>query len=392
MKNDLPKSWILSTIEDSIEILDNQRKPVNAIERAKRVGNIPYYGATGLAGYIDDFLFDDELVLLGEDGAPFFDKSKDVAFIINGKTWVNNHAHVLRAQNITTNSFLLYYLNQFNYNGFVGGTTRLKLTQTDLKKIPFPIPPLPEQNRIVAKLDSLFSSIDTINDKIQKIVNLNEKYFESVFYNNSGLESLEKFLIESKDRVGKDWDKYRKIGVSAKKGIIDLDIGTKTSFENYKVVQSGDFIYNTMRVNIGSIAIYEDEAPAITSPDYVVFRVENISKFLLLNYLKSEIGRKNISSLTIGSVRSRLYFKSLIQLTFPAISNDKHDSAESILKWFNSNIRKLRFMQDVTLNNLKKTILDKAFKGELVPQLPTDGDAKDLLKEILKLKSEVKKK
>src|SRR5690606_35977336 len=153
---------------------------VSATERAKRPGNIPYYGATGLAGYIDDYLFDEELVLIGEDGAPFFDKRKNVAFIITGKSWVNNHAHVLKAKNNTVNKFKLHYLNQFDYTGFVGGTTRLKLTQGDLKKIPFPLPPLPEQERIVAKLDKLFAQHEKIKKALDRIPQLLKTFRQQV--------------------------------------------------------------------------------------------------------------------------------------------------------------------------------------------------------------------
>src|ERR1022692_2815118 len=89
-------AWESAPLRDCVDVLDHLRVPVNADERSKRPGKIPYYGATGQVGWIDDYLFDEELLLLGEDGAPFFDKSKPIAYLMNGKTWVNNHAHVLR--------------------------------------------------------------------------------------------------------------------------------------------------------------------------------------------------------------------------------------------------------------------------------------------------------
>jgi len=93
----LPQGWTTTTLENCVEILDGKRIPVNSKDRKKRVGKIPYYGATGRTGWINDYLFDEELVLLGEDGAPFLDNFKNKAYIINGKSWVNNHAHVLKA-------------------------------------------------------------------------------------------------------------------------------------------------------------------------------------------------------------------------------------------------------------------------------------------------------
>ena len=94
--NELPDGWVETNLETCVEILDSKRIPINSRERQQRLGNIPYYGATGQVGTIDDYLFDEELVLLGEDGAPFFDSFKNKAYLINDKSWVNNHAHVLK--------------------------------------------------------------------------------------------------------------------------------------------------------------------------------------------------------------------------------------------------------------------------------------------------------
>ena len=94
------------------------------------------YGATGQVGWIDDYLTDEQLVLLGEDGAPFLDLYKDKAYMIEGKAWVNNHAHILRSfWGRNGNELLVHYLNQFNFNGYVNGTTRLKLTQASMNVI-----------------------------------------------------------------------------------------------------------------------------------------------------------------------------------------------------------------------------------------------------------------
>jgi len=86
----VPKGWTTSSVGDVFEILDSLRKPINADDRATRRGDVPYYGATGQAGWIDEFLFDEELILLGEDGAPFLDSNKPKAYVIRGKSWVNN--------------------------------------------------------------------------------------------------------------------------------------------------------------------------------------------------------------------------------------------------------------------------------------------------------------
>jgi type I restriction enzyme S subunit len=160
----MKEDWIECSLDEVCEVLDNLRKPINSNERNERIKGkdkselYPYYGATGQVGYIDDYLTDGEYVLLGEDAAPFLDFTKDVAYKITGKTWVNNHAHILKSH--FNDDFLLHFLNQFQYRDYVTGTTRLKLTQGALKRMPFKLAPLPIQRAIVSKIEALFSDLD----------------------------------------------------------------------------------------------------------------------------------------------------------------------------------------------------------------------------------------
>ena len=164
MNEQLAKGWLITSVGEVCSIHDSKRVPLNSSERNRRIQGkskeelFPYYGATGEAGKIDDYRFDGEYVLLGEDAAPFLEPHKGVAYLVNGKFWVNNHAHILRLS--SSNKFLCYCLTQTDYKPYVTGTTRLKLNQGRLKDIPFPLPPLNEQRRIVAKIEELFSEID----------------------------------------------------------------------------------------------------------------------------------------------------------------------------------------------------------------------------------------
>ena len=166
------ENWRYVPFCDAVEICDTLRKPINSKERAARITGktqeelYPYYGATGQVGYIDGYLTDGEYVLLGEDGAPFLDMYAKKAYIISGKSWVNNHAHVLRSK--SNNKFLCYFLNYFNYKGYVSGTTRLKLTQAQMKRIMVPVPSEDEQKRVVAKIEELFSELDNGVETLQK--------------------------------------------------------------------------------------------------------------------------------------------------------------------------------------------------------------------------------
>ncbi len=161
MTTNLPAGWVLTTLENIVEIFDSKRVPVKKSERDKRPGDVPYYGATGQAGWIDKPIFDEELLLLGEDGVPFLDPFKSKAYIIDGPAWVNNHAHVLRAiTELTTNRFLKHQLDWMPYEGRVTGTTRLKLTQRVMRQLPILLPGVGEQTRIVAAIEEHFSRLN----------------------------------------------------------------------------------------------------------------------------------------------------------------------------------------------------------------------------------------
>ncbi len=162
----LPEGWAVCCLENVAKVLDNLRKPINSNERNSRIANkhenelFPYYGATGQVGFIDDYLVDGTFLLLGEDGAPFLDKYAIKSYPIKGKCWVNNHAHILDPQ--CDFDYLMYYLNHVDYKDYVNGSTRLKLTQSDMRSIIILLPPLTEQKRISVKVKYLFRLLDSI--------------------------------------------------------------------------------------------------------------------------------------------------------------------------------------------------------------------------------------
>jgi len=110
---------------------------VSAEERAGRAGTYPYYGASGIVDWIDDWLFDEEIVLLGEDGAQLGDPAYPIAQVVRGKVWINNHAHVLRPVHVDA-EFLSFHLNTCDRVAFTSGGTREKITQADMNRIPVP--------------------------------------------------------------------------------------------------------------------------------------------------------------------------------------------------------------------------------------------------------------
>jgi len=225
-----------------------------------------------------------------------------------------------------------------------------------------PIAPIEHQNVVAETLSTVLNKVADVEDKLMKIESLENKAFESFIFNDKELHPeipLQTFCEQRDEKIGKNWRNKRLIGVSKETGITDLRITKAKTYEKYKIVKSGDFIYNPMRVNIGSVAIYEGDEIALTSPDYVVFQVNNnLSKMLLLKFLKSDWGLKQINNNTRGSVRSRLYFSYLGKITIPYSGDRNQQKAEKILNGF-STMRQ----QTLILKNDLNTIISQTFEN-----------------------------
>ena len=143
------------SLEDCCEILDSMRVPITASKREE--GKYPYYGANGVQDYVSEYLFDDELVLLAEDGGNFGSKDKPIAYRVSGKCWVNNHAHVLKPNKNINVDYLCYSLMFYNVSGMVNGATRKKLTQAAMRKMQIPLREMEEQLQIVQQLNSIIT-------------------------------------------------------------------------------------------------------------------------------------------------------------------------------------------------------------------------------------------
>lgn len=175
--------WQTKTLGSLCDILDSRRKPITKCNR--KAGPYPYYGATGILDYVDGYLFDEPLILVGEDGAKWA-SGENTAFAVDGKYWVNNHAHVLRPHRMALiDNWLIHFLVHSDLSEFVSGLTVPKLNQGNLREIPIPVPPLPEQQRIVAILDEAFEAIATAKANAEKNLQsareLFENYHQSVF-------------------------------------------------------------------------------------------------------------------------------------------------------------------------------------------------------------------
>lgn len=162
-------------LPDICENLDRRRKPVTASNRT--FGPYPYYGASGIVDYVSSYIFDGNYLLISEDGANLLARSTPIAFSISGKNWVNNHAHVLKFQNMFTQKYIEYYINMIDVSQYVSGGAQPKLNQENLNKILIPIPPLSEQQRIVSILDKFETLVNDLSQGLPaEIAAVQEQY------------------------------------------------------------------------------------------------------------------------------------------------------------------------------------------------------------------------
>jgi len=169
----------MARLEEVCEILDSKRVPITAKDRV--AGPYPYYGANGVQDYVADYIFDDELVLLAEDGGHFGSADKPIAYRVSGKCWVNNHAHVLKAKECIEVDYLCYSLMFRDVSDIVNGATRQKLTQADMRKIEIPLLPIEKQKAVVAKIGKVFELIALRKEQLAKLDELVKARFVELF-------------------------------------------------------------------------------------------------------------------------------------------------------------------------------------------------------------------
>lgn len=161
---EVPEGWCITDIGELLINRDGERKPVSLAIRSKQKNKVyDYYGAAGVIDKVDNYLFDECLLLIGEDGANLLSRNKNNAFLADGKYWVNNHAHVLDTIDKFILSYVAIVINSMKLDDYITGSAQPKLSQDNLNKIPIFLPPLNEQKRIMTELERWFALIDQID-------------------------------------------------------------------------------------------------------------------------------------------------------------------------------------------------------------------------------------
>ena len=164
------------TLDQISENLDSKRKPITSGLRTS--GKIPYYGASGIVDYVEDYIFDGDFLLISEDGANLLARNTPIAFSASGKIWVNNHAHILKFETYEERRFIEFYLNKIDLTPYISGAAQPKLNKKNLNSIKFPIPSIPEQQRIVSILDKFETLTNSITEGLPLAIEQSHKQYE----------------------------------------------------------------------------------------------------------------------------------------------------------------------------------------------------------------------
>ncbi|PHQ80234.1 MAG: restriction endonuclease subunit S [Coxiella sp. (in: Bacteria)] len=171
--------WEDKRLGDESTSLDHLRVPLKELDRQKRDGEYPYYGASGIIDFVDDYIFDEDIVLLGEDGANILSRSTPLSFLVTGKSWVNNHAHVYRAKG--SSYFLAACLENIRYEKYNTGTVQPKLNGESCKNIPLSIPSLTEQQKIADFLSAMDAKTDAVSNQIKLMEDFKKGLLQKMF-------------------------------------------------------------------------------------------------------------------------------------------------------------------------------------------------------------------
>lgn len=339
----MKEGWKEERLDKLCVIKDKYRKPIT---KSKRVsGPYPYYGATGLLDYVKEYIFDEKLVLLGEDGAKW-GAGEISAYSIEGKTWVNNHAHVLAPKENLLDKWLIYYLNFADLSDYITGVTVPKLNQEKMSSIQIPLPPLPEQQRIVEYLDSTFAEIDALKAKAAEEVANAKAMFDAALREEmtpkEGWE--EKTLGEISDvkggkRVPKGYQlttiptshKYIRVADFKDNGSINVDdllYITDEIFEQIKryTITSED-VYISIAGTIGKSGIIPKELDGanLTENACKLVLKPEINKVFVYLYTLSSLFKEQIMQYTKTSAQPKLALTRLanVLINYPPLEQQE---------------------------------------------------------------------
>ncbi|MBL8239803.1 MAG: restriction endonuclease subunit S [Bryobacterales bacterium] len=380
--------WETSTLDKIASNLDSRRVPITKSDRVP--GEYPYYGASGIVDYVEGYIFDEETLLVSEDGANLLARTTPIAFPAAGRYWVNNHAHILKFPNATIQRFVEFYLNSISLKEFITGAAQPKLNQQALNSIPIPNPPLPEQQRIVAILDEAFAAIATAKANAEKNLQ-NARAIHGTRLDtalNTLRDSVECYPLSAivEFRNGMNYTKtsrgetVRIVGVSdfLDRFHADCDDLEEITIDGHlkesDFLRIGDLLVvrsNGNQALIGRSILIDRVVEKMTHSGFTIRLrpvTRTISSRYLLYALKSPIMRGEMAGGGTGTNIKSLSQSSLAELSVPVPSLDVQQKLTANLDALRTETLRLESLYRrklAALDELKKSLLHRAFNGDL---------------------------
>ena len=369
--SEIPEYWKVESLDNMIEILDTMRVPLSETERANKKGTIPYCGANGIIDYIDDYIFDDEAILIAEDGGNY-GKFQNKAYIMTGKYWVNNHAHIFRGRTeLLENKFIMQWFNFSDIRPYISGSTRTKLNQEMLKRILVPVPSLQEQKKIAEILFTTDETIQRVNVEIALAEKLKQGLMQILLTKGIGHT---KFKITEIGEIPEEWcvkmiQEYANVKYGRSnpktKGTIPL-IGSSGAFGTV-----GEALIPTPTIVIGrkgtAGAVWDIKTPSWPSDTsfYLEYKKEISQKFLFEFMSLNKLTGENAKT-TLPSVKKEEIEKFLFPLP-PIIEQQKIADILSIVDY------KLELLgnKKAKLEKVKRGLMGDLLTGKIRVKLNT---------------------
>jgi len=285
----IPEDWNIKRLGEICTFLDSQRIPIKDADRNKMQGLYPYYGASGIIDYVNDYIFDDDLILLGEDGANIITRSTPLAFLVSGKVWINNHAHVLKTNKGYNRYYICNYLESLSYDKYNTGTAQPKLNQEVCEHIPVLIPSEDEQNKISDLLTLWDTAIAKQTALIEKLTLRKKGLMQQLLTGKKRLKGFEGEwkrikLGDIAERITRknEEDNKNVVTISAQRGfVVQTDFFNKSvaseTLDNYFLVHKDEFCYNKSYSNgypMGAIKRLKTFDKAVVTTLYICFALK----------------------------------------------------------------------------------------------------------------------
>ena len=361
---------------------DKKRIPLSGAERGKRQGKYRYYGAQGVIDYIDDYIFDGTYVLIAEDGENLKSKRQNIAQIVKGKFWVNNHAHIVTGNQLCDSRYLCYLINSIDLSGYITGSVQPKLSQANLNAVELKLPDIEYQKKIVRFLEVLEDKIE-INEKINKnlllqamaIFNNAIEQSKSVTYVELGsLADIKggKRLPKGANLVSlpnshpyirvRDLNDVVFASLSANYEYVDDE--TQKTISRY--ITTTDDVLISIVGTIGLTAIVDKSLNRanLTENCVKVTNLHSITSEYLLLYLRSQRGSEEIKKGTVGAVQAKLPIKNIQALSIPLLPQPDLQSLNDTLKVLFNQLS-INVAESKCLADIRDSLLPTLMSGEL---------------------------